>query len=161
MLALFKAYTLLAIALVTTLFSRWLRLGRRFGVGAFHRNYAADRLSAMRAGDYEVLVGAGRCICCRRCEDGDGALLRQHGARYPGMMTLILASARSTTLATHACSAWQLLSNEELELRQAQCPQAVPIVALGALVRHHAALTDSAKFQRTSARRGAAPKAAM
>ena len=138
MTALVKAYTLLAIAFVTTVLSRWLRLGRRYGLPAFHRNYAVERLNAMRPSDTDVLVAAGRCIACRRCEDGDLGLMQKHPGVYPGLMTLVLSSARETSNAGLALQAWQLLSEPELERRQALCPEQVPIVALGELVRHHA-----------------------
>lgn len=139
MTALVKAYTLLAIAFVTTVLSRWLRLGSRYGLPAFHRNYAVERLHAMRPTDGDVLVAAGRCIACRRCEDGDLELLQKHRGVYPGLMTLVLSSARETSNAALAMPAWQLLSEPELERRQALCPEQVPIVALREHLRHHAA----------------------
>jgi hypothetical protein len=138
MTALFKAYTLLAFAFVTTVLSRWFRLGSRYGLPAFNRNYAAEQLGAMRPEDNEVLVAAGRCIACRRCEQGDLPLLRRHPTQYPGLSRLVLASTRSMTTASSAWSAWRLLSEQELQLREALCPEGVPIAALAQLVQRHA-----------------------
>jgi hypothetical protein len=141
MLGLVKAYSLLAFAFVTTVLSRWLGLGQRYGLPAFHRNYAADRLNAMRPEDSDVLVGAGRCVACRRCEQGDLELMQRHPGVYPGLMTLVLSSARATSNAAFAQAAWQTLSEAELTRRQALCPEQVPIVALAQHVRHHAELS--------------------
>lgn len=138
MTALVKAYTLLAFALLTTVLSRWFGLGKRYGLPAFHRNYAAERLNAMRPTDANVLVAAGRCVACRRCEDGDLELMQKHPGVYPGLMTLVLSSARETSNAGLALPAWQVFAEGDLERRQALCPEHVPIVALSEHVRHHA-----------------------
>jgi hypothetical protein len=143
MKALLKAYTLLAFAFFTTVLSRWLHLGKRYGLPAFHRNYASEHLSAMRPGDGAVLVGAGKCMACRRCEDGDLPLLQRYAGVYPGLMSLVLASARSTASAHSAQVGWQVLPSDELERRERLCPEGVPIVALGELVRHHAGLSEA------------------
>jgi hypothetical protein len=136
--ALVKAYILLAFAFLKTVFTRWFGIGKRYGLPAFNRNYASDHLSAMRPDDAEVLLGAARCIACRRCESGDDALRSAHGDAYPGMMTLVLSSARDTTAANSAARAWALVPSLELARRETLCPEGVPIRKLAALVVHHA-----------------------
>ncbi len=145
MLGRIKAYSMLAVSFVLTLLSRWLHLGRRFGLGAYERNYAADRLAPMQAGDGELFVGAGRCIACGRCEEGDYFIKQRHPSAYPGLMTLVLAGARATPDAVEAASAWRLIDEQELSKRQRLCPTQVPLVELSRFVRRHAEqLEDSA-----------------
>jgi hypothetical protein len=134
-----KAYVLLAWAFITTLISRWLTLGNRYGLRAFHANYAADRLDAMTQADRHVLLGAGRCTACGRCQQGDGPLLLESRGAYPGLMTLVLSAARDTSDAAQGARGFAWLSVAELERREALCPEQVPIVQLARFVTRHAA----------------------
>ncbi len=138
MLGRLKAYSMLAVAFVLTLVSRWLRLGRRFGLSAYRRNYAADRLGLMGADDTELFVAAGRCIACGRCEEGDSAIRNRHSGSYPGLMTLVLCSTRATPDAREAAVAWRLLDEAELMRREALCPVDVPLTRLSRFVLGHA-----------------------
>lgn len=134
-----KAYVLLAWAFITTLLSRWLQLGSRYGLRAFHANYAADGLDAMVKAERDVLVGAGRCTACGRCQQGDPPLLLESKGAYPGLMTLVLSAARDTSDASAAAQGFAWLSESELERRNGLCPEQVPIVQLARFVKRHAA----------------------
>lgn len=149
-----KAYALLAFAFATTVLSRWLhgilgrvgiRFGRRYGLAAFTRNYAPDRLNAMRVEDESILLGAARCIACGRCdrtrEDADSGLPVFAPERV-GLMTLVLATTRATPDSVEALEGWRAHPEDELRRAEAVCPTGVPFRRLAEFVAYHAALAE-------------------
>jgi hypothetical protein len=143
----FRAWVMLAVAWLLMTSSRLLRIGTRYGLGAFERNYAADGILPTTREDRALLLQAGRCIACGRCERGDAALRVQGNPDYPGLMTLVLATTRNQPDFAEAAPSWSLLSEETLSQRQRRCPTAVPIARLGPLVQRLGAQQARAQAQ--------------
>lgn len=141
-----KAYTLLVLAFFKTVLTRWFGWGRRFGLDAFERNYAADGLTAMGDQDGAVLEAAGHCIACGRCNEpapvdpapvdpAQNSALREP----PDLMLLVLARTRATPDFEQSASAWNEFEDSELARRRSRCPTAVPLVELKHFALRHAA----------------------
>jgi len=133
----FKAYGLLALSFLTTVLSRWLGLGRRYGIAAFKRNYDDDGLNTITAEERQTLLEAGRCIACGHCGRGDAALIREHGGRYPGLVQLVSSAARNPVDFAVGADGWQRIPEAELVVREALCPVGVPLLQLSRVVRQH------------------------
>ncbi len=152
MLRRLHALWLLGWSFLLTLLRVYLRIGTRRGYGAFLRLYQEDGLRPLDDTERHTLNGAGRCIACSRCERGDGPVRQRHGAVYPGLMSLVLAASRSSPDFIHGAIGWGVLSQEELQRREALCPVGVPIAALGQLMRRERALAAQASASAHPAR---------
>ncbi len=123
---------LLAWAFVVTLLS--LALGRKRGLLTFRARYDAERLSAMHPEELDVLRRSGHCIACGLCDRGESERIAEAHGGYPGVMTLVLDSARTTTDVVFAAHAFAHLSREVLAEKSRICPTGVPVVELGEYV---------------------------
>ncbi len=140
-----RAWVMLSWAWLLMTSSRLLGIGQRYGLEAFSRNYASDGAVPLSDDDRALLLQAGRCIACGRCERGDAAVSAQHGASYPGLMTLVLATTRNRPDFAQASPAWALLSESTLREREQRCPTAVPLAEIGAMMQRLGA-ADGAKI---------------
>ncbi len=136
-LARLKALGLLAWALVATLLSRVL--GRQPNLPKFRARYDAERLPALRPGEIVVLRGLGRCIACGLCDRGESERIGDAHGGYPGLMTLVLSAARSTTDLGAAAHAFAYLPGEILADKERDCPTGVPFRELGEYVSRKSA----------------------
>jgi hypothetical protein len=124
-----KAWWLLAWALLATLVSLVLR--RRQGLPRFRAQYDAERLPALRSEELVVLRRLGRCIACGLCDRGESERMGEAHGGYPGLMTLVLSAARSTTDLGAAAHSFAHLSRETLAEKERDCPTGVPFCELG------------------------------
>jgi hypothetical protein len=127
MLPKLKALWLLGTAFLIMLLRTRLRLGPRLGFQQFAENYGADGLVPMTPAQRTVLAEAQACFACGRCCRGDAAVFARSGAKYPGLMTLVLAGARGTPDFPSARAGWECLSDAELTEREKLCPVDVPL----------------------------------
>lgn len=124
MLARFKALWLLGTALVWVLCSKWFRRGR--GLSRFRKNYEADRLVESDASERERSLAFSRCIACGWCDLGEQDRIRASRGEYPGLMSLVLHSVRSTPDLDAAARAWSHVPMEALVEKERTCPTQVP-----------------------------------
>jgi hypothetical protein len=132
-----KALGLLAWALVATLLSRLL--SSKPSLPKFRARYDAERLPALRPGEIVVLGGLGRCIACGLCDRGESERIGEAHGGYPGLMTLVLSAARSTTDLGAAVHAFAHLPSETLAEKERDCPTGVPFRELGEYVSRKSA----------------------
>ena len=93
----------------------------------------------LRPGELVVLGGLGRCIACGLCDRGESERIGEAHGGYPGLMTLVLSAARSTTDLGAAAHAFAHLSPETLAEKERDCPTGVPFRELGDYVSHKSA----------------------
>lgn len=132
-----RAVLMLAWALVTTLVRRLFGRGRR-GVSAFQRNYAADGLSSLTAEQREEMRSFGGCIACGLCDRGEAERMERSAGAYPGVMELVLASARSMPDYAAAAVGFGYLPDEVLLEKEGICPANVPIGRIARFVKSKA-----------------------
>lgn len=130
----FKAFLLLAWALVVTLFRRAFGRGPR-GLALFRANYDADRLPPVTAEERKELPGFSGCIACGRCNLGDGPKMASSEGAFPGTMALMLTSSRSMPDYDAAVRAFAFVTDEELAEKETLCPTGVPMRRIVDFVR--------------------------
>lgn len=98
----------------------------------FMEQYRPDGMLSAEADDPQVLVGAGRCFACGRCDAVAWELGVREALGPTGPMAFVMGASRQAgtdlSLAAHA-------SDEALRAFTEACPVQVPFVALAALVR--------------------------
>ncbi|AKT40714.1 hypothetical protein [Chondromyces crocatus] len=127
------ALVILAWSLVKVLFARLG--GRKTGLALFHDNYDADRLPPLTAGEREELTSFSSCIACGRCDAGEAERIAASRGAYPGLMAVVLASARSMPDFDAAALALRHVPDEVLEQKEAICPTGVPFRAIARFIR--------------------------
>ena len=131
------AAVLLAWALLRSIFANLF--GKRRGLPAFRRSYAADRLPPLSAEERRELPLLTGCVACGLCDVGEASrMVRSHGA-YAGVMDLMLASSRNMPDFDAALRSFDAVGDERLEELEARCPAKVPMRRLAAFVRSKAA----------------------
>lgn len=125
------AIWLLAWALLKTSLSWPLRRGR--GPAYFRENYAAEGLLPVAPDVHTLLIRAGACTACGRCDrvtaEGGGVPLSQ----------LVRGWTRSLPDAPLAAAEFARYSSEEMDRAEALCPMGVPIADLRVMVDRQAA----------------------
>ncbi|MBI4701514.1 MAG: hypothetical protein HY744_10200 [Deltaproteobacteria bacterium] len=105
------------------------------GLVRFQRNYAADGLAAVDAGERAALPGFSRCIACGRCDLGEDERIAASKGAYPGLMQLVLASTRSMPDFDVAAASFAFVPERELVRKAAACPTGLPLPELARFVR--------------------------
>lgn len=131
------ALAILASSLVKVLIARMR--GERTGLALFHENYDADRLPPVTPAEREQLASFSRCIACGRCDVGEAERIAASRGAYPGLMTVVLGSARSMPDFDAAALALEHVPEEVLAQKEEICPTGVPFRALARFVRSKAA----------------------
>jgi succinate dehydrogenase/fumarate reductase-like Fe-S protein len=131
------ALTVLAWSLVKMTVQRMF--GEKTGLALFHENYDADRLPPVDADERAKLAGFSRCIACGLCDVGEAPRIAASKGKYPGLMSIVLASSRSMPDFDAAKIALDLVPDEVLAEKEAICPTGVPFVELASFVRAKAA----------------------
>jgi succinate dehydrogenase/fumarate reductase-like Fe-S protein len=131
------ALTVLAWSLVKMTVQRLF--GEKTGLALFHENYDADRLPPVDADERAKLAGFSRCIACGLCDVGEAPRIAASKGKYPGLMSIVLASSRSMPDFDAAKIALDLVPDEVLAEKEAICPTGVPFVELAKFVRAKAA----------------------
>lgn len=131
------ALTVLAWSLVKMTVQRLF--GEKTGLALFHENYDADRLPPVDADERAKLAGFSRCIACGLCDVGEAPRIAASKGKYPGLMSIVLASSRSMPDFDAAKIALDLVPDEVLAEKEAICPTGVPFVELASFVRAKAA----------------------
>jgi succinate dehydrogenase/fumarate reductase-like Fe-S protein len=131
------ALTVLAWSLVKMTVQRLF--GEKTGLALFHENYDADRLPPVDADERAKLAGFSRCIACGLCDVGEAPRIAASKGKYPGLMSIVLASSRSMPDFDAAKIALDVIPDEVLAEKEAICPTGVPFVELATFVRAKAA----------------------
>ncbi len=108
------------------------------GLALFRRNFDSERLSSLGPRERDELASFSRCICCGRCERGDGGRIAASQGAYPGTMALVVASSRSLPDLAAASEALRWITDAELAEKEPLCPTDVPIRRIAAFIREHA-----------------------
>ncbi|MCK6592171.1 MAG: hypothetical protein L6Q76_31845 [Polyangiaceae bacterium] len=135
------ALTVLAWSLVKMTVARLF--GEKTGLALFHENYDADRLPPVDADERVKLAGFSRCIACGLCDVGEAPRIAASKGKYPGLMTIVLASSRSMPDFDAAKLALDCVPDEVLVGKERICPTGVPFVELARFVRAKAALSSA------------------
>lgn len=117
--------------------------GEKTGLALFHENYDADRLPPVDADERVKLAGFSRCIACGLCDVGEAPRIAASKGKYPGLMTIVLASSRSMPDFDAAKLALDCVPDEVLVGKERICPTGVPFVELARFVRAKAALSSA------------------
>lgn len=141
MLGRLGAWWLLSWAFVFTLLRRVF--GRERGLEQFRTAYASDRLLLVTIAERQLLLACSACIACGRCDRGERDRIAGSGGEYPGLMPLVLASARDTADAQAAARAWRHISDDVLEAKELSCPANIPMRALKRFVETKAHELDA------------------
>jgi hypothetical protein len=136
------ALALLVWSLVKVCLARML--GERTGLALFHDNYDADRLPPVTPDERRALASFSRCIACGRCDLGEAQRIAASRGAYPGLMTIVLASARSMPDSDAAARALEHVPDQVLAEKEAICPTGVPFRELAGFVRAKAAFVAAA-----------------
>lgn len=131
------ALAILAWSLVKVLVARMR--GERTGLALFHENYDPDRLPPVTPEEREEIASFSRCIACGRCDIGEAERIAASRGAYPGLMSIVLGSARSMPDFDAAALALEHVPEEVLAEKEAICPTGVPFRALARFVRAKAA----------------------
>jgi succinate dehydrogenase/fumarate reductase-like Fe-S protein len=145
------ALTVLAWSLVKMTVQRLF--GEKTGLALFHENYDADRLAPVDADERAKLAGFSRCIACGLCDVGEAPRIAASKGKYPGLMSIVLASSRSMPDFDAAKIALDVIPDEVLAEKEAICPTGVPFVELATFVRAKAASSRALAIAGDSERR--------
>jgi succinate dehydrogenase/fumarate reductase-like Fe-S protein len=145
------ALTVLAWSLVKMTVQRLF--GEKTGLALFHENYDADRLPPVDADERAKLAGFSRCIACGLCDVGEAPRIAASKGKYPGLMSIVLASSRSMPDFDAAKIALDVIPDEVLAEKEAICPTGVPFVELATFVRAKAASSRALAIAGDSERR--------
>lgn len=118
--------------------------GAKTGLALFHDNYDADRLPSVDEDERSRIASFSRCIACGRCDVGEAERIARSEGRYPGLMTVVLASTRSMPDYDAAALALDEVPDEVLEAKEKTCPTEVPFRDLASFVRAKAKLAKRA-----------------
>ena len=131
------AWWILAVALMATLWSRWLgRRGR--GLEEFRRHYGSEGLHPLVPAEREIVEAMGGCIACGLCDRGEGVRRARSRGAYPGIMAVVLSSSRSPGDFPLLAPALETLDDSVLAEREVICPGWVPVRRLVRMVRDRA-----------------------
>jgi hypothetical protein len=131
------ALLLLTWAVLRVVFKRWV-LRRTDGIRQFRANYDADGLPPVSEHEREILGGFGRCIACGLCDRDEAGRIAASGGAYRGVMPLMLAASRSMPDFRAAAYSFGFVSDQELELKERDCPTGVPMRQIARFVREKA-----------------------
>lgn len=130
------AFLVLAVAMVRVLFLRMM--GRKTGLPLFRENYDADRLPPIARAERIAMPTWSGCIACGRCDEGEGTRIAESRGGYPGLMALVLASARSMPDHDAASVGFSFVPERVLREKRKICPADVPFEEIAAFVQSNA-----------------------
>lgn len=130
------ALSVLGLALLKTLVSRWSRA--QPALEQFADTYGREGLLAVTPEERLLLDEAGRCTTCGRCDRGELERVVSSGGAYRGLMYFAQSGFRSMPDYRFAAAQIEHVPEAALIAAQEQCPTGVPLVALARLVRQHA-----------------------
>jgi hypothetical protein len=128
-----RAAVVLAWSLARVLLAR--AFSAPTGLGLFRRNYGPDRLPPFTDEQRDVLMQAGRCIACGRCDVGEAERMLASRGAYRGIQSLVLSSTRQTPDFDAALAALAHVPDEVLREKEPTCPVDVPFERLARVVR--------------------------
>jgi hypothetical protein len=127
------ALIVLASGLVRVIIARLF--GALTGLKLFHQNYGPDRLTAVSKSEREIIPTFSRCFACGRCDLGEGERIREARGAYPGLMQLVLASARSMPDFDAAARGFAFVPEDVLREKRRICPADVPFEDIARFVK--------------------------
>jgi hypothetical protein len=105
------------------------------GLSVFHDNYGTEGLVPIDRHERDELEGFSRCIACGRCDIGEAERIAASRGEYPGLMQLVLASARSMPDFDAAARGFAHVPESVLRRKVSRCPVRIPFADLAAFVR--------------------------